>query len=799
MLRSYIKVAARTAQKCKGYSLINVAGLSIGMACCIMIVLWVTDELRYDSFHERIDQLYRVSETYDFGGEAFASALTSVPLSSALREGIPEVERITHVHVPGPQIVKHGDVRFESDVMALADPGFLEMFSFPLIVGDPSTALSETYSVVLTETMARKHFGQKDPLGTVINVDQRDFVVTGIMADVPRNSHMQFDFVANFDSRPEWLKTITDDNWTVSAFYTYVQLRAGADIGALSARATEINLAHHGETHGKVTIGFQPLSRIHLYHEVEDHFEGHGEIKYVYLFSALAVLTLLVACINFMNLSTARSGLRAREVGMRKVVGARRQDLIWQFMGESMVLSLTALVCALALVELFLPVLNDFADKELTLLSSVSLTLVLQLAGISLLTGLVAGSYPALMLSSFAPVKVLKGYISGGEAGRTFRRILVTAQFVLAISLMVGTAVIHNQMDFIRCKNLGYDQEHLIFFTMRGEFGQNYETVKSRLELHPSIAGVTAGTPPVRNLGPVIEVDWDGKTDDTEIDWGSLAVESNYIKTMGMEITTGRDFDEDLAHNTTQGLVINEAAASLLGDGSPLGKHMSFSTHMLTGHLEHVTYEGKVVGVVKDFHHGSMFSSIKPAIFFMDPDQRSRMCVRTAEGRTPEALAVLEDLWSHYAPNDLFEYYFVDQSIDSYYRSEQKLSTILSGFTTLALFVTCLGLLGLASFAAEQRTKEIGIRRVLGATVPGIVGLFLKDTLLMVLLAGVIAVPPAVWAMGKWLESFAYRVDLDWTLPVGATALALLIALVTVGYQAVRAAMSNPVNALKHE
>ncbi len=796
MLSNYVKIAFRNITRRKGYAFINITGLAVGLAGAILMLLWVADEASYDGFHEKADRLYRVTENWVMDGDASVSGMVSAPLIPALVEEVPEIARAARAMVSGEEIIKRGDATYSNDIVALADPDFFEMFTFPLVEGDPALALSETYSVVVSKTVAKKYFGDEDPIGQTLSIDRRDFTVSAVMSDLPHNSHLQFDVMLPFDSREEWLKNITDANWGVSAYYGYIELVAGASTSEVARKATEIARRNMPPTEGEATYGLQPIERIHLHHDVDDYLEGHGSITYVYLFGGLALLTLAIACMNFMNLATARSSRRAREVGVRKVVGARRGDLALQFLGESIVLASIALAAALVLVELFLPFLNSWSGKELGLMTGNRLAVIGGLVAITVLTGLVAGSYPALFLSSFAPARVLKTG-AGAGGGRLFRRVLVATQFALSIGLIVATLAMYSQMSFVAGKGLGFDREQLVYFNMRGDFLTNYANIKQELLESPAITGITSGRPPVRLLYPVLNSDWEGKQGDPDIPWTCVPVGHDYIEMMGMTVKQGRPFSPDLVQDVSQGVLINETAARLMGIEDPIGKRFEFGTHRITGQLSDVQYESSIVGVVEDFHHGSLHTPIEAVIMYLDPEEATTMCARLAPGMTAEGMEALRSRWAQYAPDYLFEHTFADETLASFYASEDRMSSILYCFTGLAVFVTCLGLFGLASFAAERRTKEIGVRKVLGASVSGIAALLCKEFAALVVVAGCVASPVAVWAMSGWLEEFAYRLELGWAIPVWATALALVVALATVLHQAVSAARANPVKSLK--
>ncbi len=797
MLKNYSKVALRSIRRHKGYSLINITGLAIGMACCVLILLWVQDELSYDKFHKNVGNLYRIARETESGGRTFYQATVPPLLASALKNEIPEVMRSTRFDYGGKKLITYGDKSFQNDIVGMADPDFFEMFSFPFLKGNSNTAFIDTFSVVITEEMGRKYFDDEDPLGKVISIDRDSFKITGVLKNIPHNSHLWFDCLVPFSSRSERLKKIVD-NWRVHVYYTYVQLHEGSRIAEVNQKMSSLMTREvSSSTDKQFNLSLQPLIRIHLYHDVKDFLKGHGNIKYVYLFSALALLILLVACVNFINLTTARSGERAREVGMRKVVGANKVSLIYQFLCESLVLALIALSFALVLVELSLPSFNAWSKKQLSLGFSINTQIILGLLGVLLVSGIVAGGYPALVLSSFRPAKVLKGHLKSGGTGSAFRKILVIVQFSLSICLIIGASIIHNQLRYVRKTDLGFDKEQLLYIYMEGDLKNNYEVIKNELIQAPAILGVTAGSPPTVDFDGVTSVNWEGKESDEKLEFSGLAVDYDYIDVLGMEIMQGRNFSKEFFSDKAGSFIINETAARLVGKESPVGKEFSFSS--FGNQLEAIERQGKIIGVVKDFHSASLHNKIEPLVMYLDQMKLNAMCIRVSTNDIEGAVGLLKGIWNRYVPERPFVYQFVDEILDRYYRAEQRLSTIFNFFTMLAVFVSCLGLFSLASFMAERRTKEIGIRKVLGATASNIIFLLSTEFSKWVLVSNIIAWPIAYYAMNRWLQGFAYRTNIGlWTFFLAAL-VAFMIALFTVSYQAIKAAVTNPVDALRYE
>ncbi len=785
MIKNYIKIALRNLTRHKGYSLINIAGLAIGIACCILILLWVQDELSFDRFHKNGDNIYRVIQDINFTDHSTTWAITQGPLGPSLKEDFPEIVNFTRV--TGRRFrLAYGDHSYD-EVLGMADGSIFEMFTFPLIEGDPQTALSEPHSIVLTQKMAEKYFGKDNPIGKILKADDRyDFLVTGIIEEFPLSSHFRYDFLIPFIFGRELKYTV--DNWRNSQFSTYVELQEGIPYQEVVQKIS-------GYLYEKPTIekdarlDLQPLRRIHLYSNYEFD-RTHGDITYVTIFSLIAFFILMIACINFMNLTTARSANRAREVGMRKVAGAYRRDLVKQFFGESILLAFIALIFAIGLVALLLPIFNDLAAKELSFGSSANLYALLVLMGIALLTGIVSGSYPALFLSAFQPANVLKGTFHSGSKGAAFRKVLVVLQFSLTILLIVCTTIVYNQMNFMRNKKLGYDKEYLVYAILRGDMRKQFDAVKEELLKNPNILEVTSsGTIPTYGYNFSNSLwRWEGQNPDEEILMRASFIDYDYFKTFGMEIIAGRPYSKEYSTDPREALIVNEEAVKVMGMESPLGKRLGIGEN-----------QAKIIGVVKNYHFRSLKQEIEPLILILNPQQCWALFTRMRSENVPQAIGHMEKVWGQFAPGFPFDYRFMDEAVDNLYRSEQQIGTIFRYFAILAIFISCLGLFGLASFMAEQRTKEIGVRKVLGATVTSILLLLSKEFAKWVLIANIIAWPVAYFAMNKWLQGYAYRINIAVWSFILAALLALTIALFTVSYQAVRAATSNPVDALRYE
>lgn len=785
MIKNYLKIALRNIKKHTWYSFINIAGLAIGMTCCILILLWVQDELSYDRFHENASDIYRVIQDINFADHSTTWTITQGPLGPSLKKDFPEIINATRITGRGLRLT-HNDRSFD-EVVGMADPSIFEMFTFPLIKGNPATALSDPNSIVLTEEMAEKYFGDENPIGKTIQADNEyDFLVSGVLKKIPHNSHLQFDFIIPFIFGRELNYTV--DRWGNSQFRTYVQIQKGIPVQEVIQKIS-------GYLYEKPTIekdarlNLQPLTRIHL-HSNYEFDSAHGDITYVALFSLVAFFILFIACSNFMNLATARSGNRAKEVGMRKVAGAHRSSIIKQFFGESILLAFIALFFSLIIVKLLLPAFNNLAAKELSMNISGNLLGLLMLFGIALLTGIISGSYPAIFLSSFQPVKVLKGSLRSGQKGSVFRKILVVTQFSLTILLIICTGIVHNQLNYLRNKKLGYDKEHMIYMGMRGDMRVKFNTLKNELLINSNISGVTASSN-VPTYGYTFSNSlwrWEGQNPDEEILMRAVFIDYDYFKTFGMEIAEGRSYSKEFSTDTTEAIIVNEAAVKAMRMKSPLGKRLSINEQNF-----------QIIGVVKNYNFRSLRQGIDPLILLFEPQASRVLFAKLKSENISQTIGYIEKIREKFAPGYPSNYHFLDEALDDLYRSEERVGTIFRYFSVLAIFISCLGLFGLASFMAEQRTKEIGIRKVLGATVSNIVLLLTKEFTKWILVANIIVWPIAYYAANKWLQGFAYRTTIGLWIFILAAAMVLFIALLTVSYQSFKAATANPIDSLKYE
>ncbi|CAN5824289.1 ABC transporter permease [soil metagenome] len=804
MLKNHLKIAFRNLWRHKSFSAINIAGLAIGMATCLVIGLFVKYELSYDRFHEKADRIVRVVFRGEVQGEKMNEAHVMPPIAQALLADFPDVQEATRLRAYGMPRVVYGDKSFREDAFAFVDANFFQVFTLPFLQGDPQTALLQPNTVVLSEEVAQKYFGDEDPLGKVLEFKSLNAscTVTGVMKPVPANSHMQFAILASMVSFPE----AQNPSWLQSEFYTYLVLPQGYDYRQLEAKLPQVvekylgpqmqqgmglSLAQFREKGNDLGLFLQPLTDIYLHSDFQYDLGPRGDIRYVYLFGAIAVFMLLIACINFMNLSTAGASKRAREVGIKKVMGSQKGQLVRQFLLESILLAAFSLLLAVIVVESVLPVFNTLAGKDLhlPLLSTGWLVPVLVLFGV--LVGLLAGSYPAFFLSSFRPVAVLKGTFMAGKKSLSLRSGLVVFQFCISTALIVCTTVVYQQLRLIQSTDVGYDKDQVLVLPETFVLGQQEEVFRQRILQDPRVERVSASgylpAGPSNNNNFFI---YPGEEASGQIKTLRYDVDDQYIPTLGMHLAAGRNFSREFATDTA-GIILNETAARALGWGeNALGQTL---TNDNEGKRQY-----RVIGVVKDFHFRSLHERISPLVMTLSK-KAGTLIVKANTEDVAGLVASLDEQWKTLTTEEPFVFSFLDDRYNQTYAAERKTGQLLGISAGLTIFVACLGLFGLATFTAEQRTKEIGIRKVLVASVASIVALLSTDFLKLVLLANVIAWPLAGWAMHRWLQDFAYRIDLTWWMFGLTGLLALLIALLTVSFQSVKAALKDPVKSLRSE
>ena len=797
MFKSYLTIALRHLLRHKIYSFINISSLAIGIACCLLILLWINDEIRYDRFHEQTKNLYRVVNDLNYGPNPQITVGTAYPLGPAMKDEISEVRETVRILRTRSLLVTHEKKRYYEENFYFADPSLFTMFTFPFIKGDPSTALSSPSSIVITKEMALKYFGHQDPVGKTIQTqNQNDYIVTGIIENIPKNSHLQFGFVGTLE-RAVAMGART--HWSGWLYSTYALLQPNTSFEEVNAKLESWIKTKDSE---ETRYYLQPLSDIHLY-----GLQGEGAIRPLSFFSILALLILVIACINYMNLATARAGTRAKEIGLRKVVGAKKTNIFKQFLSESVLFAFFALLISIALVVLFLPVFNQISGKELSLDLVQNKFLFLGILGTTLLTGILAGSYPAFFLSSFEPDRILKGTLSAKKTRTgtvSIRKGLVVFQFVLTIVLIISTTTVYRQMSFIKNRSLGFDKNRLIYAQLRSEGNlweqydaqkimSKYKTLKNELSQNPHILEVSsASCLPFGRMGQEFgQMDWEGKDPEYQVTMNHMAVDPHFLETFQLDMTEGR-FLSDEYPSDSQNFILNEAAVKATGLESPVRKRFRL-----------LDKTGKIIGVIKDFHFAPLHDEIEPLVLHLMPYQywmyQNYVFVRLSSDNISQTIASLKKMWDRAIPEYPFEFHFLDDTIDARYRSEQRLEMILRIFTFLAISISCFGLFGLISFTAEQRTKEIGIRKVLGASAGSVVRLMTKEFTVLVVLANIIAWPVAYVVMTKWLRNFAYRTEIGIATFLFSGLMALIIAVLTVSIQSIKAALANPVDSLRYE
>ncbi|MEA5427179.1 ABC transporter permease [Arcicella lustrica] len=805
MIQNYLKIAIRNLLRNKVFSAINIVGLALGIATCLIIMLFVYDELSYDRFNEKADRIFRVVFKASINDGKINEANVMPPTAQVLKNDYPEVLDATRLRTSGSPEIVYQNKKFKEHSFASVDTNFFDVFTLPLLKGDAKTALREPNTAVITQEFAKKYFGDENPIGKVLFIKSwnENYKVTGLIDKVPHNSHFHFDIFGSMAG----VKDAKEPSWMSSGYFTYLVLPEGYDYKILEAKLPQVIKKYMGpqiqtamgmsisqflQKGNQLGLFLQPLTSIHLDAGYTGSIEASGNIQYVYIFGAIAVFMLLIACINFMNLSTAGASKRAKEVGVRKVLGSVKQDLITQFLFESVLLSIVALVLSLMLVQLALPIFNDLAEKDLQLDFLKNPLLLIAFLLFGLLVGVLAGSYPAFFLSSFNPVEVLKGKFKLAGKSISLRSGLVVFQFFISIALIIGTTVVYQQIKFIQSKDLGYAKDQLLIMRNTWSLGKNEEVFRQQILQDPRVLSVTsAGYLPA---GPSDSNNSMGYPDSDEsqvMRTLEYKIDDQYIPTMGMKVIAGRNFSKDFATDSTA-MIINETAAKAFGWKNAVGHTI---TRFKTNDGLKVTY--RIIGIVKDFHFKSLHESITPLL--MVSEKTYGLTIKVKGKDVEGLLSSLKNQWQKFSVEEPFSYAFMDELFEKTYQSEQKISVILSIFSGLTIFVACLGLFGLATFTAEQRTKEIGVRKVLGASVSQIVTLLSKEFLKLVLVACCFAFPLGYWLMNKWLQDFAYRIEISAWIFVLAGILALFIALLTISYQAIKAALANPVTSLRTE
>ncbi|CCH51920.1 protein of unknown function DUF214 [Fibrisoma limi BUZ 3] len=785
MLRNYLKIAWRNIAKSKTFSFINVLGLALGMTCSLLILLWVQDERSINRFHANGPRLYQVLENQQWtGNDISTTPATPGPLAPALVAEVPEVEKAVKITWEEERLLSLGEKAYK-EKGRFASTDLFQIFTFPLLHGNGKTAITGPTSIVISEKVALKFFGKTDVVGRIIRLDNKeDRQITGVMQDIPETSSLKFDFVLPlepFEKENQWLT-----KWDNNGIRTFALLHANADVNRVNAKILDF-VHKHEKNVTTIKMFLFPFEDGYLYSKFTNGKPDGGRIEYVRLFTIVAIFILIIACINFMNLATARSAKRAKEVGIRKVVGAERSFLIGQFIGEAILTAGMALIFAILLVQVLLPVFNKLTEKQISIDYS-NPFYWLTLLGLALVTGIVSGSYPALFLSSLQPVRILKGTLRFKAGAVLFRQGLVVFQFALSLLLIIGTLIAGRQVDYIRTKNLGLDRENVVYMALEGDLPKRFDVFKQELLQAPGIQSVTSsGSDPLAIGNSTIGVEWKGKDPNDKTLFTQMPISYDFINTMKIKLLDGRDFSKDFITDSTNYLV-NEEAARRMGMKAPVGQDLKFWNK-----------PGKIIGLMKNFHLNSLRVAIEPLILRLDTTYNSTVIIRTRPGETEKAIASMQTLSKKHNPAYPFAYEFADDSFEKQYKSETLIGKLANYFAILAIFIACLGLFGLAMFTAEQRTKEIGVRKVLGASIPSIVTLLSRDFLRLVLIAIVIATPVAWYSMSQWLQDFKYRIDIEWWMFVVAGLMAIAIALFTVSFQSIKAALMDPVKSLRAE
>jgi len=793
MLRNYFKIAFRNLWRHRVFSLINIMGLSVGMTACLLIFLYVRFEMSYDRFHPKAERIYKIDADIKTPTEVIPAGGPAWAVPSHIKLDFSEVEAFTRV-MGDNLLLRKGDMKFNEKDAIWADSAFFDIFHFPLLQGNAHTALKEPFSIVLSESAAKKYFGKANAMGQTILItgDAVPATVTGIMKDMPENTQVKGDVIASMSTITlKWNKGI-DDQWGNYSPAAYLLLKPGTNAMALQKKLPAFLEKWNGkemqEQQMRPTLFLKPLKDVYLY-STRDGSKS-GNIKNVYIFSVIAIFILIIACINFINLTTARASERAKEVGIRKVAGAVKTQLAWQFIGESIVISFIAFLLTLALSALLLPSFNELAGKTISHGVLANGWLILLLLGAALAIGSLAGIYPAFVLTAFKPIEVLKGRFATGAKGSVLRKSLVISQFTISIALIIGTIIVYSQMSYMRNRNLGFNKDHVLVIDTNED--------KARQALQQAVSGLpnvqstslSSSVPGSGNSGAYSEVE-NVKGDLQIANLDLYFVDFDYIPLFKIKMAAGRPFSREYKTDSNNAMILNEAAVKILGYPSPeqaIGKRFKQWGH-----------EGKIVGVIKDFHFRSLQQPIKPLTMRLQWDRFNLLSVKIGSANLPNTIAAIEKKYKSIIPNRPFSYYFMDEFFDRQYRDEERFGKLFLNFAILAIFISCLGLLGLASYSTMQRTREIGVRKVMGASVSTIISLLSRDFLKLVIISFFIAAPIAWYFMHKWLADFAYRTDISWWIFATAGILAVLIAVITISFQAIKAAIANPVKALRAE
>ncbi len=799
MLYNYLKVAFRNIRKQKFYSAINILGLAIGLAICLLIMLFIKDEMSYDQHHSNADRIYRALMVWGKqDGAGQRSPIGPYRLLPALETDFPELEKVGRLVSASGTLVTYDHVDYQEDRIFFADPAIFDIFDYELLEGDAETALAEPATMVLSESTAKKYFGNENPVGKSLIVDEDNNVkVTGVFRDMPENTHLSADMFLSMETGKTVFNQLVLNNWGEGSSYTYLLLPEGMAPDQVASRFPDFIEKHMGEGASEgVGIDLQKMTDIHLHSNLPGEIQANSDIRYIYISSAIALFILLLACINYMNLATARSIKRALEIGVRKTLGAPRSALISQFLSESVLIAVFGLMVGVLMAFFALPYFNNFMDTELTINLLESPGVLLLFVGVTLLVGLISGSYPAFYLSSFQAIGVLKENFTQGMSG-FLRKFLVVFQFAISVILIFATVVVFKQWDFLKHKDLGMNQENLIMVPIPDL--DQYQALKTQLQANPNVLAVGASNKILTgrlssNLGfkaELYEPDPKGRNSIKIV-----TTDHDFLKTLEVDFAAGRDFSREFVSDDTSAFILNEAAVAMIGWDDAIGK--SFETSEFNDGTW-VTRRGKVIGVVKNYNHESLYNDVQPVAYFVSKTWLNWMTLRLSGNNIRETMADIKDKWVQFAPEELYDYTFLDDRIDDLYRTEERFFSIFTFFTFLAIFIAGMGILGLSAFMAEQRTKEIGVRRVFGATTGHLVLLLTKEFSKLLLIGFVISAPFAYYLLEGWLQDFTYRIQIGWLPFVIAALVAVTMTFITSGFQSLRAALANPVEALKYE
>ncbi|MFC1563415.1 ABC transporter permease [candidate division KSB1 bacterium] len=793
MFRNYFKIALRNIQRQKAFSIINISGLAIGIACFIIIMLYVRFEFSYDDFHEKKDRIYRIylhwTKLKYMSSNYYA--ITAAPMAPAMKEEFPEIVSSVRVHDVNDVLFTYENNSFYEKGI-FADEDFLMMFSFELLKGSKESALTEPNSIIISKKLAKKYFGDEDPMNKILKYNKRiNLTVKGVHADVPENSHLKFDFIISFITLDKTLgRNMT--GWGSQNYHTYIEFQENFDYRELEDKLPEFMRKFEGDSNETMTFLLQPLKDVHLRSYFNFDIAEKSDIKYMYMFSIIAFVIMVIACINYMNLSTAKGTKRASEIGIRKVVGAHRRQLISQLMGETLFLTIISAIAAVLIVYLSLPYFNDFINKELELNIAENLSYVLWFTCIMIFVAIVSGSYSSLFLSSFSPIKVIKGKSGSGKISHSLRRLLVIFQFCITVFLIGGTTVVYDQMQYIKNKDLGFSREHIVVTQVRDNLVRSsYKAIRNKLIQNHNIVKVSSSEklPYGFTSRTIAQIESkNGQFREIPHFWGYI--DQDFIDLFGLRIIKGRNFSEDIRTDIDRGFIVSELLVEKMGWTDPIGKKVQVDG-----------IDGQVIGIIRDFHHYSLHHEIGPVMLrcIEKAEYINYISIKIRPGNIRETVDQIKSTFTEINPNHTFVYFFLDDAFNDMYKSEQKLGSVFQVFTLLAIFISSLGLLGLVSFMAEQRKKEISIRKALGASVTDLVSLISIEFIKYTLTASIIALPATYYLMNNWLTNFTYRIDLGIGIFVFSTGMGVIIALLTVGYKSIRSAVSNPVDSLRYE